>query len=158
MPECLREHVAVVHEGKKRFECHICKEKFKVYKTKMRHIDIKHANITYSCDLCSYSTKVRRNLKSHTDGHVVSRNLSTLFVLKLRSSFALLLVQKNSNVESSTSVGRQARDEAPANVLLANVPDPSTSRGLSDHQYGSLRSVKFPVLFSFYLNIDISSH
>ncbi|OQV15662.1 hypothetical protein BV898_10249 [Hypsibius exemplaris] len=69
VPECLREHVRVVHEGQKRFECHICHEKFKVYKTKMRHMDIKHANITYTCDVCPYSTKVRRNLKQHADAH-----------------------------------------------------------------------------------------
>ncbi|XP_055331014.1 LOW QUALITY PROTEIN: uncharacterized protein LOC129583287 [Paramacrobiotus metropolitanus] len=73
VPECLREHVRVVHEGQKRFECHICHEKFKVYKTKMRHMDLKHANITYNCRDCHYKTKVRRNLKLHMEKHEKKR-------------------------------------------------------------------------------------
>ncbi|GAU95971.1 hypothetical protein RvY_07486 [Ramazzottius varieornatus] len=104
VPECLREHVAVVHEGKRRFECHLCHEKFKVYKTKMRHMDVKHANITYTCDLCNYSTKVRRNHKLHVDGHT-----------------------KNSSEENFVADYTQRIDRAPGEVVLDGTY-PSTSR------------------------------
>ena len=62
----MNQHVAVVHEGKKPFECELCNACFSKKVGLETHISMVHdGNKSFECNLCQFATATENNLKAH---------------------------------------------------------------------------------------------
>ena len=58
--------MAAVHEGKKLFQCPLCKDSFSEKGNIRRHISTVHdSNKPHKCSMCKYECKAKSSLKSH---------------------------------------------------------------------------------------------
>ncbi|XP_076471695.1 uncharacterized protein LOC143301360 [Babylonia areolata] len=64
-PQALRNHVAIMHGGQRRFVCTQCGRRFSCHANRKRHMRIHNNTFPYMCEICGQKFRHSNSLKDH---------------------------------------------------------------------------------------------